>query len=120
MSGITHKLVRLIKGRKPYNCHKEYPEQYTRCYFFPRNICDGIDIIAKTHRITKKFAAQKIMEFGLSVYIGDNVSFMIHCDHGTLTPLELQVQQRMERELRHRARQKGIKLNKIFPKKPQS
>ena len=42
---------------------------YYKHYYFPRNLCDLIDIVSRMDSISKKTAAEKMMRAGFSKWI---------------------------------------------------
>ena len=51
---------------------------YYRSYYFPKQICDGVDMVAAVELTSKKAAAEMLMKAGLSSYMGAKISKYIH------------------------------------------
>ena len=47
---------------------------YYRSYYFPKQICDGVDMVAAVELTSKKAAAEMLMKQGLSKYMGAKLS----------------------------------------------
>jgi hypothetical protein len=68
---------RLSSNKKPNVTFKNRKEEYYRNYFFSKKLCDGVELIALIERLSKKDAANMLLERGLSAYMGDNLTKVI-------------------------------------------
>ena len=50
---------------------------YYRSYYFPRQICDGVDMVAALELTSQKAAAEMLMKAGLSSYMGGKITEFI-------------------------------------------
>jgi len=67
---LTRSLMTLFGTKRGLNPSKVYPIDYHRHYYVSEPLCDGIELIAKIERTSKKDAAELLMKAGLSSYMG--------------------------------------------------
>jgi hypothetical protein len=74
-------LIRSIMGlfvtKKPNITRLNHRDVYFKCYFFPENLCNGIGIVAKIERTSKRRSAVLLMAAGLSSYMGEKITEQI-------------------------------------------
>jgi hypothetical protein len=94
------------------------PNDYFKNYYFSKNICDGIALIAEDERLTKKAVADKFMAEGLRNY---KAGLLRHFDEQRMqgTPRhgedhkETQ-EKRFKRIMKRKARENGQDVDKLF------
>jgi len=67
----------LFRHKKQLSPHQINPELYSICYYFTKQLSDGVEIVAKNERTSKKRAAELLMRAGASSYIGDKCQLSI-------------------------------------------
>lgn len=89
-------------------------DRYYHAFYLPRNLCEGIELIAQIERTSDKAAAELLVSRGISAYMAE----------------KLEEQTRLEKEARDQARplkdnrfwylvreyasEKGVKIGKLF------
>jgi hypothetical protein len=63
-------ITALFGTKKGVNPHTRYPDAYYGRVFFDKPMFEGIELIAKIERTTKKKAARLLIERGFSSYMG--------------------------------------------------
>jgi len=56
----------LFSTKKLQSAHQLYPEKCYKQIYFPKQLYDGIELVAKIERKSKKGAADLLMRAGLS------------------------------------------------------
>ena len=64
----------LFGTKKPNITFINRKNEYYRNYYFPKQLCDGIDMVSAVELISKKAAAEMLMKAGLSSYMGEKVT----------------------------------------------
>ena len=107
---LTRSLMGLFVTKKGVNPHILYPESYYRRVYFDKQMFDGIELVAKIERMTKKKAIRSIFERGFSSYMGEKLKT-------ELAVRELERKPRATRfilELRRFAKQRGMDISKFI------
>jgi len=99
---------------KPNITLKNYKEFYFKHYYFPKNLCEGIDFVAAIERTSKKRAAEMIMARGFSAYMGDKVTEEIKLNTVARERNEEAKRTRFAFILRKVAREKGMDISKFI------
>jgi hypothetical protein len=63
----------LFGTKKSVNPRIRYPDAYYKQIFFDKRMFDGIELVAKIERTTKKKAARVLIERGFSSYMGEKL-----------------------------------------------
>jgi hypothetical protein len=101
------------KPKKGNITRENHRDIYYRNYFFPKNICEGIDKVALFQNTSKKDAAILLMEIGLRGYQKAMVEKMAETTQvGRVLTTEERI---FNRKVRQLAAKYGIDLSKIFP-----
>jgi hypothetical protein len=94
------------------------PNDYFGNYYFAKNICDGIELIAEYERVTKKAVANKLMAEGLRQYMAGLLrQFDEQRMQGPPPPTEKHretQEQRFKRIMKRRSRENGQDVDKLF------
>ncbi len=93
---------------------KNHKEFYFKHYYFPQNLCEGIDFVAVIERISKKKAAEMIMARGFSAYMGDKVTEEIELNAVARERNEEAKRTRFAFILRKVAREHGMDISKFI------
>ena len=67
---LTRSLMALFGTKKGVNAHQRYPDEYYRNIYFDKPMFDGIELVSKIEKISKKQAAYLLIEAGFKYYIG--------------------------------------------------
>jgi hypothetical protein len=70
LSSISRSIKALISPSKGVNPRTLYPSAYYRQIFFDKQMYDGIELVAKIERTSKKDAARMLIKRGFSNNIG--------------------------------------------------
>ncbi|MBN1366527.1 MAG: hypothetical protein JW967_01190 [Dehalococcoidales bacterium] len=91
-----------------------YPNEYCKHYYFNNRLSDGIELVAKIERTSKKAAAEHIMELGFSSYMGGMIKRQIKINK-TAREMNMKLMPtRFVREIRKFANARGMDVSKIF------
>jgi hypothetical protein len=104
----------LFGTKKGVNPHTRYPDAYYGRVFFDKPMFDGIKLVAKIERTTKKKAARLLLEEGFKNYIGEKLKEAIKVE---IAVDELRRKPRATRfilELRRFAKQRGMDISKFI------
>jgi hypothetical protein len=111
---LTRSLTHLFVTKKGVNPTKLYPNEYYKCFWLPKRLCDGIDLIAKIEQISKKNAAELLMKAGLSSYMGKKLGEYIKNEQAARELNQKKKMTRFVQVLRRYARSKGMDISKII------
>lgn len=70
---VTRKIRRLLTRKKGKQPHKLYPEEYFRSYKLSHKTCNGITVIDRLKDISKKAAAEYLIEEGIKNFMRELV-----------------------------------------------
>jgi hypothetical protein len=87
---------------------------YYHQYFFPENICNGIDWIADYEHATKKATAEMLMTRGLRVYMGEKVQEQIALDDEARALNQQRKITHFTRKLHRLAKSKDMNMNQFL------
>ena len=104
----------LFGAKKPNVTRLNHKDEYYKNYYFAKNLCDGIEFIAKIERTSKKRTAELLMKAGLSSYMGDKISEYIHSEHIAKEQNQKAKITRFVLELRKLAREHGMDISKFI------
>jgi hypothetical protein len=94
------------------------PNDYFKNYYFSKNICDGIELIAEYERLTRKAVANKLIAEGLRQYMtGLLRQFDEQRMQGPPPSAEDHREtheQRFKRIMKRKARENGQDVGKLF------
>ena len=111
IKGVINRLFGLSKSNITLTKSKE---THYKHYYFPKNMCDGIEFIAKLERCSKRKAAIKVMEDGLSRYMGNLVKEQVAIDKLARERNEKPPRSRFQFLIRKYARKHGLDVTKLF------
>ncbi len=111
---LTGSIMGLFVTKKPNITRKNHPNLYYKNYYFPQNLCEGIELVAAFERISKKAAAQMIIEAGFSSYMGQKVTEYIEDGNTTQDLAKRYALQRWKRIICQYAKAKGLDPSKFF------
>ena len=67
---LTRSLMGLFVTKKSNITFLNRKDEYYRHYYFPKNLCTGIELVAVIENLNRKQAAELLMKAGLSRYMG--------------------------------------------------
>jgi hypothetical protein len=94
--------------------HKRFPVTYYRHIYFDQQMFDGIELVGKIEKLSKKKAARLIMERGFSSYMGEKVGEAIKRELAARELAEKPHLTRFVLELRRFARERGMDISKFI------
>jgi hypothetical protein len=111
---LIRSLSALFGTNRTVNAHKLYPNEYHKHFYFTKPLCDGIELIAKIERTSKKDAAELLLKAGLSSYMGKKLAEYIKDEQAAR-----ELNQRMKMThfvmvLRRYAKSQGMDISKII------
>jgi len=68
---LTRSLMGLFVTKKSNITFLNRKDEYYRHYYFPKNLCTGIELVAVIENLNRKQAAELLMKAGLSRYMGE-------------------------------------------------
>jgi len=104
----------LLVPKKQVSAHTRYPDAYYKSIYFDKQMFDGIELVAKVERVTKKKAARLLMEEGIRSYAGKNLHEYIKDDIADNKLRQQRTGTRLIRELRKFAKERGIDISKFI------
>ncbi len=111
---LTLSIMGLFVTKKPNVTRLNHKDEYYKNYYFPKNLCDGVELIAAIERITKKQAAELLMKAGLSSCMGGKLTEYIQNDRAAREQNQKKIQMtRFITILRRHAREHGRDISKI-------
>jgi hypothetical protein len=111
---LTRSIMGLFVTKKPNVTSLNHKDEYYRNYYFPKNLCTGIDLVAKIERTNKKQAAELLMKAGLSSYMGGKLTDYIHSEQIAREQNQKIKMTRFIQVLRRYAREHGMDISKII------
>ena len=105
---------RLFGLSKPNVTRVNHKDQYYKNYYFPKNMCRGIEKIAKLERCSKRKAAIKAMEAGLSYVMFEKIQEQNQIDKLARERGEEPPRTRFRFMIRKLARQQDLDVTKLF------
>ena len=104
----------LFSANKPNVTRLNHKDEYYKDYYFNKKLCDGIELVAKIERTSKKQAAELLMKAGLSSYMGGKITKHIE-DKRAARELNQKLKlTRFVSELRKLARERGYDISKFI------
>jgi hypothetical protein len=91
-----------------------HKDEYFKDYWFPENVCNGIEIIAKVERCSKKEAAVKMMTKAIANWMYNKISEQVELDKQARERNEKPQRTRFKFLMRKYARQRGVDITKLF------
>ncbi len=70
---ITRKITALFSPRIEGNPQKRYPDAYYKHVYVSKPMFNGIELIARFEKISKKQAAHLLLEAGFKYYVGEKI-----------------------------------------------
>jgi hypothetical protein len=96
------------------NPHARYPDTYYRNIWLNKQMFDGVELVGKIEKISKKQAAHLLIEAGFKYYIGEKIKEDIR---NRLAAKELNRKVKLTRfvlEFRRFAKERGMDISKII------
>lgn len=81
---LTRSIKTLFGTKKPNITRLNHKEIYYRDYYFPKNVCNGIDAVAKIEHTSKINATVMLMIAGLSSYMGEKITEHVENEQAAL------------------------------------
>jgi hypothetical protein len=104
----------LFVENKPNVTRLNHRNEYYRNYYFDKPLSDGIEIVALIEHVSKKRAAQILMERGFSAFMGDMITLHIENDTAKMEMAEKVKADRFIKAIQSLAKSKGYDLSKII------
>ena len=104
----------LFGTKKGVNPHTRYPDAYYGRVFFDKPMFDGIKLVAKIERTTKKKAARLLIERGLINYISEKLKEAVQVKIAVGELRRKPTATRFIRELRKFAAERGMDIAKFI------
>jgi predicted house-cleaning noncanonical NTP pyrophosphatase (MazG superfamily) len=108
---VTRSIMALFTPDKGVNPHTRYPDEYYGRVAFNKQMFDGIELIAKIERTTKKKAARLLLEEGFKNYIGQKLREDIKVEIAAEELRQKPEATRFIIELRKFAKERGMKID---------
>ena len=111
---LTRSLMALFAPKKGVNPRILYPNAYYKQIFFDKQMFDGIELVGKIERVSKKQAARLLIERGFSSYMGEKLKEAAQVE---IAVDELRRKPRATRfvlELRRFAKERGMDISKFI------
>jgi hypothetical protein len=58
LRSVVRSLMALFVPNKGFNAHQHYPDEYYRNIYFDKRMFEGVQLVAKIERVSKKKAAR--------------------------------------------------------------
>ena len=107
-------IKRLVGVNKPNVTLLYRRDDNYRHYYFSKKLCIGVEWVAKFEHISKKNAAELLMEAGLSKYIGAKVTEQLHANHAARERNEKVRSNRFIQDLKRYAKSQGMDISGFF------
>ena len=107
---LTRSLMALFGTKKQLSTYQRHPDAYYKHIWFDKRMFDGIELVAKMERVSKKKAARLLIERGFSSYMGEKIKT-------ELAISELERKPHLTRfvlELRRFAKERGMDISKFI------
>jgi hypothetical protein len=111
---LTRSLMALFGTKKGVNPHTRYPDAYYGRVFFDKPMFDGIKLVAKIERTTKKKTAHLLIERGFINYISEKLKEAIKVEIAAEELRQKPKATRFIRELRKFAAERGMGISKFI------
>ena len=110
---LTRSIHSLLgKARKPYNAHKERPNDYYKTIWLDKQSCDGIEFIAKMDKTSQRKVVKQFMNDGISRWMAGKIKEYVALkkSYGGTVPYDKIPQ--VIKALRKLKKEKGIYIRK--------
>jgi hypothetical protein len=113
LRSLTRSITGIFVTKKPNFAQLHDKNQYFRNYFFRKSLCLGIDLVADQEKCSKKAAVEKLMEAGISQYMGEIIGNEFHAQRLANERGEI-YRSRFFTLLKRYARTNGMNLSKFL------
>lgn len=113
---LTRSIISLFDTKKQLATYKRLPYAYHKHVYVPKNLYDGIDLVARIENISKKKATEKLLEAGFSRYMGEKIKEHVENEQ-RITELNLKRHPsptRFVKEVRKYCKERGMDISKII------
>ena len=112
---LTKRIKKLFGSKKRgTNTFMTRKNVYYSSYYFPKQICDGVDMVAAAELTSKKAAAEMLMRAGLSSYIGKKISDYIASEKIAREQNQKVKMTRFVIMLKRYAKNRGMDISKLI------
>jgi hypothetical protein len=111
---LTRTIMSLIGVSKSNITFKNRKDEYHKAYWLPKNVCNGIELVALIERTSKKAPAELLMKAGLSSYMDGKITEQIKLDTAARERNEKPKRTRFAFILRKYARERGMDISKFI------
>jgi hypothetical protein len=108
----------LFHRKKKYNLHLTHPDLYFNAFYFTKQMCDGVGIVAESDHTSKKRAAELLMRAGFSVWVANKVKLFIEDPEAQEDFRKRLEYNRFMRAMRKFAKENNFDLSRYFPSIP--
>jgi hypothetical protein len=114
VKALTRMIMGIFTTKTPNITRINHKDLYFKNYYFPENLCKGIDIIAQIERTSKIRAASLLMEMGISSYMHQKIALQVQLDNEARERNEKAKRTRFAFILRKIARSQGYDISKFI------
>ena len=111
---LTSSLMGLFGANKPNVTFLNHKDEYYKAYWLNKKLCDGIELVAKIERTSKKRAAELLMKAGLSSYMAGKLAEHRENERKAREQNQKVKLTRFVLELRRLARERGMHISKFI------
>ena len=104
----------LLTANKPIMTRLNHKDEYYKNYYFNQKLSNGIELVAKIERTSKKQAAELLMRAGLSSYMDAKLTEHIERERAARELNQKVKATRFVLELRKLAREHGMDISKFI------
>ena len=114
VKALKRAIMGLLGTSKSNITRLTHKDLYFKSYYLPENLCKGIDFITQIERTSKKRVVTKLVETGISAYLGEKIADQIKLDHEARERDEKAKRTRFVFLLRKLAREQGYDISKFM------
>ena len=111
---LTRSIMGLFGSNKRNITLKNHPNIYYKHVYFPKNLYEGIELIALMERTSKKEAAELLVKAGLSRYMGEKLAEHMKNEREAREQDQKLELTRFVRILRRYAKERGMDISKFI------
>ena len=111
---VSSSIKGLFGVNKPNVTHINHKDLYYNAYYFPKQLCDGVDMVSAIELCSKKAAAEMLMKAGLSSYMGGKISKYIHDEKIAREQNQKVKMTRFVMLLKRYAKNRGMDVSKLI------
>ena len=116
LRSLTRSITALIGSKKQLSTYQRYPDAYYRHVYISKPLYEGIELVARLERKSKKKAVDLLLEQGFSSYMGAKLKEHVKREQ-EIKELNLKrhpYPSRFVKELRKFCKERGLDISKII------